>query len=171
MKTIKLLEVEKDKFISVIKDNQNLIYKICYSYCSNSENRKDLQQEILMQLWNSFSKFDGRVKISTWIYRIALNTAITFYRNDCKHKDKKVTIDASIISLSYFESDSGHDENIVMLYHFIERLNEMDKALILLYLDDNKHKEIANILGISETNVATKISRIKKSLKEQFSNN
>jgi len=171
MKTIKLLEVEKDKFISVIKDNQNLIYKICYSYCSNSENRKDLQQEILMQLWNSFSKFDGRVKISTWIYRIALNTAITFYRNDCKHKDKKVTIDASIISLSYFESDSGQDENILMLYHFIERLDEMDKALILLYLDDNKYKEIADILGISETNVATKISRIKKSLKEQFSKN
>lgn len=171
MKTIKLLEVEKDKFISVIKDNQNLIYKICYSYCSNSENRKDLQQEILMQLWNSFSKFDGRVKISTWIYRIALNTAITFYRNDCKHKDKKVTIDVSIISLSYFESDSGQDENILMLYHFIERLDEMDKALILLYLDDNKYKEIADILGISETNVATKISRIKKSLKEQFSNN
>ncbi|MDD4489942.1 MAG: sigma-70 family RNA polymerase sigma factor [Paludibacter sp.] len=171
MKTIKLLEVEKDKFISVIKDNQNLIYKICYSYCSNSENRKDLQQEILMQLWNSFSKFDGRVKISTWIYRIALNTAITYYRNDCKHKDKKVTIDESIISLSYFESDSGQDENIVMLYDFIERLDEMDKALILLYLDDNKYKEIADILGITETNVATKISRIKKSLKEQFSNN
>ena len=163
--------MEKEKFISVIKDNQNLIYKICYSYCSNSENRKDLQQEILMQLWNSFSKFDGRVKISTWIYRIALNTAITFYRNDCKYKDKKVTIDASIISLSYFESDSEQDETIVMLYHFIERLDEMDKALILLYLDDNKYKDIADILGISETNIATKISRIKKSLKEQFSNN
>jgi RNA polymerase sigma factor (sigma-70 family) len=171
MKTINLLDVEKDKFISVIKDNQNLIYKICYSYCSNSENRKDLQQEILMQLWNSFSKFDGRVKISTWIYRIALNTAITFYRNDCKHKDKKVTIDASIISLSYFESDSEQDENIVKLYHFIERLDEMDKALILLYLDDNKYKDIADILGISETNVATKISRIKKNLKEKFCNN
>jgi RNA polymerase sigma factor (sigma-70 family) len=163
--------VEKEKFISVIKDNQNLIYKICYSYCANTENRKDLQQEILMQLWNSFSKFDGRVKISTWIYRIALNTAISFYRNDCKHKDKKVTIDASIISLSNFESDSGQDENIVMLYHFIERLDEMDKALMLLYLDDNKYREIADILGISETNVATKISRIKNSLKEQFSNN
>jgi RNA polymerase sigma factor (sigma-70 family) len=163
--------VEKDKFISVIKDNQNLIFKICYSYCSNPENRKDLQQEILMQLWNSFSKFDGRVKVSTWIYRIALNTAISYYRNDCKHKDKKVTIDASIISFSNFESDSEQDENIVMLYQFIEHLDEMDKALILLYLDDNKYKDIADILGISETNVATKIYRIKKNLKGQFSNN
>lgn len=162
--------MEKDKFISVLKDNQNLIYKICFSYCSNPENRKDLQQEILMQLWNSFSKFDGRVKISTWIYRIALNTAISFYRNDCKHKDKKVTIDASIISLSNFECGSEQDENIAMLYHLIGCLDEMDKALILLYLDDNKYKDIADILGISETNVATKISRIKKSLKEKIAN-
>jgi len=160
--------VEKEKFISVIKDNQNLIYKICYSYCSNPENRKDLQQEILLQLWNSFSKFDGRVKISTWIYRIAFNTAILFYRNDCKHNDKKVTIDASIISLSNLEDCSELNEDIALLYHFIEQLGEMDKALMLLYLDDNKHKDIADILGISETNVATKISRIKKSLKENF---
>jgi len=171
MKTIKIFDVEKDKFISVIKDNQKLIYKICISYCPNPENRKDLQQEILIQLWSSFSKFDGRVKISTWIYQIALNTAISFYRGDCKHKDKKMTIDASIISLSYFEQESEQDENIVMLYHFIERLDEMDKALILLYLDDNKYKDIADILGITETNVATKISRIKKNLKDQFSNN
>jgi RNA polymerase sigma factor (sigma-70 family) len=163
--------VEKDKFISVIKNNQRLIYKICYSYCSNPENRKDLQQEILVQLWNSFSKFDGRVKISTWIYKIALNTAIFYYRNDCKHNNKKVPIDASIISLSNFESDAEQDQNIVMLYQFIECLNEMDKALILLYLDDNKYKEIADILGISETNVATKISRIKNNLKEQLRNN
>ena len=163
--------MEKEKFISVIKDNQNLIYKICYSYCSNAENRKDLQQEILIQLWNSFSKFDGRVKLSTWIYRIALNTAISFYRNDGKHSDKKVSIDASIISLSNFEYVPEQDENITMLYQFIEKLNEMDKALILLYLDDNKQKDIAEVLGISETNVATKISRIKKFLKEQFSNN
>jgi RNA polymerase sigma factor (sigma-70 family) len=163
--------VEKDRFISIIKDNQNLIFKICYSYCSDSENRKDLQQEVLMQLWNSFSKFDGRVKISTWIYRIALNTAISYYRNDNKHKGKKVTIDESVISLSNFEYFPEQDEKIVMLYKFIENLNEMDKALILLYLEDNKYKAIAEILGISETNVATKIYRIKKILKEQFSNN
>jgi RNA polymerase sigma factor (sigma-70 family) len=168
--SIKIQNVEREKFISVIKENQNLIFKICYSYCPNAENRKDLQQEILMQLWNSFSKFDGRVKISTWIYRVALNTAISFYRNDSKHKNKKVKIDASVISLS----DSGFalekDENIATLYQFINNLNNMDKALILLWLDDNKYKDIAEILGISETNVATKINRIKKILKEKFEN-
>lgn len=162
--------MEKEKFISVIKENQNLIFKICYSYCMNPENRKDLQQEILMQLWNSFSKFDGRVKISTWIYRIALNTAISFYRTDRKHNDKKATIDLSVISLSNFEYVPEQDERIATLYKFIEEFNEIDKALILLYLDDNKYKVIAEILGISETNVATKISRIKKILIEKFSN-
>lgn len=162
--------MEKDKFISVIKDNQKLIFKICYSYCSNQETRKDLQQEILLQLWSSFSKFDGRVKISTWIYRIALNTAISFYRYDCKHSDKLESLDKLIISISNFEIETEKDENISMLYHFIEQLDKLDKALILLYLDDNKYRDIADILGISETNVATKISRIKKRLKEHFCN-
>lgn len=138
--------MEKDKFISIIKNNQNLIFKICCSYCSNSEDQKDLQQEILIQLWNSLKKFDGRVKISTWIYRIALNTAISFYRKGSKQKEKTVTIDASIISLFIFEPDSEQDEKIILLYKFIERLNEMDKALILLYLDDNSYKDMAEYL-------------------------
>jgi RNA polymerase sigma factor (sigma-70 family) len=162
--------VEKDTFISVIKDNQKLIFKICNSYCNNAENRKDLEQEILLQLWKSFKKFDGRVKISTWIYRIALNTAITFYRNDCKLNGKTVSIDGSIITLSNFECDSELNENISILYQLINKLDELDKALMLLYLDDNKYKEIADILGISESNVATKINRIKKSFKKQMSN-
>lgn len=165
------INMERNKFTSVIKDNQNLIFKICYSYCSNPESRRDLQQEILMQLWNSFSKFDGRVKISTWIYRIALNTAISFYRNDCKHNGNKVTIDLSVISLPDFNDGLELEENIEMLYKFIENLKDLDKALILLYLDDYKHQDIAELLGISETNVATKINRIKKILKEQFINN
>ena len=162
--------MEKEKFISVIRDNQKLIFKICYTYCKNSENRKDLEQEIFLQLWKSFKKFDGHVKISTWIYRIALNTAISFYRNDCKTNDRTLLIDASIISLSNVEETSEFDENISTLYQLIEKLNEFDKALILLYLDNNKYLDIADILGISETNVATKISRIKKILKNQFSN-
>ncbi len=162
--------MEKDKFIAVIEDNQNLIYKICYSYCSNPEDIKDLQQEILIQLWNSFSKFDGRVKISTWIYRIALYTAISFYRKDCKQNNNKVALDTSSIPLATSELDSDFKENIEMLYQLIECLNDLDKALILLYLDDISYKGIADILGISETNVATKINRIKKKLKKRFSN-
>lgn len=160
--------MNKDNFISVVKDNQNLIFKICNSYCSNYEDRKDLQQDILIQLWNSFSKFDGRVKISTWIYRIALNTAISFYRKDRKRNEKTVGIDASVISLPDSRPGFELDERISLLYKYLERLNEMDKALILLVLEDKSYRDMAEILGISETNVATKISRIKKKIKEEF---
>jgi RNA polymerase sigma factor (sigma-70 family) len=166
-----VIKMESNKFTSVIKENKNLIFKICYSYCSNPENRRDLQQEILLQLWKSFSKFDGRVKISTWIYRIALNTAISFYRNDYKHIANKATIDLSVISLPDFNDGIELEENIEMLYKFIENLKDLDKALILLYLDDYKYQDIAKLIGITETNVATKINRIKKILKEQFNNN
>ena len=163
--------MNKDRFISVIRDNQNLIYKICNSYCANPEDRKDLQQEITIQLWNSFAKFDGRVKMSTWIYRIALNTAISFYRKDSRYKERTAFIDDSIIALPDYESDAAEDEKLALLYKFIGGLNEMDKALILLYLDDNSYKAIAEILGITETNVATKISRVKQNMRAQINNN
>jgi RNA polymerase sigma factor (sigma-70 family) len=160
--------MSKEKFIATIRSNQNLIYKICYSYCYNPDLRKDLEQEILLQLWRSFNKFDGRVKISTWMYRIALNTAISFLRNDKKFKNQKLSIHESIISLPSNEYEVEQDENVALLYEFINMLNELDKALILLYLDDFKHKEISAVLGISESNVATKMHRIKNNLKEQF---
>jgi RNA polymerase sigma factor (sigma-70 family) len=160
--------VDKDQFIAVVREHRNLIYKVCFTYCPNPDNRKDLEQEILMQLWHSLPRFDGRVKLSTWLYRVALNTAIAFYRKDAKHASKKANIDESVFSLAHLEPNPEHDEKIAMLYRYIEDLNEMDKALMLLYLDDNKYKCIADILGITETNVATKINRIKKTLKEKF---
>lgn len=160
--------MEQDKFIAIIRENQNLIYKVCYSYCSDEECRKDLQQEVLIQLWKSFSKFDGRVKISTWIYRIALNTAISFYRKDRKHQDKKVRLDDAIISLPEPSPNAEKDENLILLRTFISQLGEVDKALILLYLEDAPYAEISDILGISESNVSTKIGRIRRKLKKQF---
>lgn len=163
--------MEKETFISVIKEHQNLIYKICFTYCSDAEDRRDLQQEILIQLWNSLSKYDGRVKMSTWLYRVALNAAITFYRSGRKYKSNKQVLDESIISLPDMNENVELNEQIAMLYQIIEQMNSLEKALILLYLDGNKYKDIAEIMGITETNVATKISRIKQQIKEKFNQN
>jgi len=162
--------VDKEEFINILNDHRKLIYKVCNSYCQDTGNRQDLEQEIVLQLWRSIKKFDGRVKLSTWIYKVALNTAITFHRNECKQKNKKSGLDASVIALAEHQEDYEDEDKIALLYQFIGQLNEMDKALMLLYLDNTKHKEIADIIGITETNVATKIARIKKKLKEQFIN-
>ena len=162
--------MDKEKFIAIVKDNQRLIYKVCCTYCKNSESRKDLEQEILIQLWKSLPRFDGRVKISTWIYRVALNTAFLFHRNESKHKDNKVDIDNSVFTIADTIDVSELNEKIEMLYRFIYTLDDLDKALMLLYLEDRKHREIAEIIGITETNVGTKISRIKRKLKDYFHN-
>ena len=162
--------MDKEKFIQVITENKNLLYKICNSYCPNPSNRQDLEQEILLQLWKNMKNFDGRVKISTWIYKVALNTAISNFRLDCKRIDKPIEIDFSYFSLPDFEYDSEFDEKLQLLYKLIDGMSKLDKALMLLYLDNYRQKEIAEILGISDSNVATKVNRIKQNLREKFSN-
>ncbi len=161
----------RDKFVSIVKEHQRLIYKVCYTYCKDSELRKDLEQDVLEQLWKSLPRFDGRVKISTWIYQVALNTAFLFHRKEFKHAANRATIDESVLTITDSSSNYEMDEKVARLHRFIGDLDELDKALMLLYLDKNKHKDIAEILGISETNVATKISRIKVRLREYFLNN
>lgn len=164
------MEIKKEKFISVINDNQGLIYKISACYCPEPEDRKDLQQDILIQLWNSFDHYNGKSKISTWFYRIALNTAISFYRKGRKHTEKRISINESILSEHEDKSETDNNENLKLLYQAINSLNEFDKALILLHLDGNKYADIAEIMGINESNVATKIYRIKQLIKNQIMN-
>ena len=157
--------MKQEEFIAIIKDHQKLIYKVCNAY-GNTQNQKDLEQEILIQLWTSLDKYDGRVKMSTWIYKIALNTAISQYRKSLVEKKKQSTIDESLFSFADYDFEV--DQHIKLLYQFIEKLNYLDKAIILLYLDNYKYQEISEIIGISKTNVASKINRIKTKLKKQF---
>ncbi len=161
---------EKDTFLSVIEANKGIIYKIANSYCKDPEDRKDLFQEIVSHLWRSFNKYSDQYKYSTWIYRIALNVAISFYRKENRRKAVSSPLSESVFSLMDFDETKEMESNLRLLQQFIQELKDLDKALMLLYLEEKSHREIAEIIGITETNVATKIGRIKLLLKQKFMN-
>jgi RNA polymerase sigma factor (sigma-70 family) len=164
-----MMQNNKDGFLLQLEAHKLIIYKICNSYCKNSSDRDDLAQEITYQLWRSFTHFDGTVKFSTWMYRVALNVAITFYRKT-KRSESMIQLAAPVNEPEDKKEDTTElEKNITTLQQFINGLKELDKALMILYLEEKKHIEIAEILGITETNVATRISRIKDKLKLQFS--
>jgi RNA polymerase sigma-70 factor (ECF subfamily) len=158
----------KEGFLKLISDNQRVILKICNLYCNNGTDREDLGQEIIYQLWRSAHSFKEEYKFSTWMYRIALNVAISFYRKRLASPIVAVN-DKHLDIAGPMEDKEGLEENIVRLQKLIAGLKELDKAIMLLYLEEKTYKEIAEIVGISETNAATKISRIKEMLKQQFS--
>jgi len=159
----------KQQFLSLIHDNRGIIYKICTSYCVNKSEREDLAQEIIYQLWKSADSFDERYKFSTWMYRVALNVAITHYRR--QQKPAAVILpEKELNNISDPKEEPGKEENLLQLERFISELKELDRALMLLYLESKTYAEIADILGISESNVATKISRIKEKLRIRFNN-
>lgn len=161
----------KDKeFTRLIKENKGIIYKICNSYCADKDDREDLAQEIVYNLWKSFDSFNTNFKFSTWMYRIALNVAISFYRQEKKLKNHDSISENLIVFEENPEDKNEVENNLSLLQEFINELKEIDKAIILLYLDDKSHKEMAEITGFTETNVATKINRIKEKLRIKFSN-
>jgi len=161
-------QAQKDQFIYLIQQNRKLIFKVCNAYCKDAEDRKDLVQEVIIKLWQSFHKYDSKYKLSTWIYRIALNTAISHYRSDSKRQKSTVSVHENLLEIADDNDKTELDKNVQLLYGFINRFDELNKALMILYLDNNSYKDIAEILGISETNVATKIARLKQRLKLQF---
>lgn len=155
---------DKKAFTELVNSNKGIIYKICNAYCSNREDREDLAQEIIYNLWKAWPRFEVIAKFSTWMYRVALNVAISFYRKE-KRAVAHTPFDESLV---IFDETEEKDENMQLLFRFIGELKEMDKSVILLYLEDKNYKEIAEITGITETNVATKISRIKQNLRNSF---
>lgn len=156
-------------FLAVIEANKGIIYKVANSYCRNADNRKDLIQEIMVQLWLSFNKYDEQYSITTWMYRIALNVSISFYRKENLRDSINHPLPEEILTL--YEADAGSQRaEVELLYRCIRELKEIDRAVILLYLEGNAQQEIAEILGLSLTNVSTKVSRIKQQLKTAFAN-
>lgn len=155
-------------FLSIVQSNKGIIYKIANSYCKNIEDRKDLVQEIIIQLWKSFDNYDDNFKHSTWMYRISLNVAISFYRKENSRKKISNPITEGIINFTDNDCFENKESDLGILQQMISQLKDLDKALILLYLEEKSHKEISQIIGISETNVATKINRIKNNLRQKF---
>ncbi len=148
-----------DQFVEMIRKNEGVIYKVASFYVDKDHPISDLYQEVVLNLWRAFPSFRGESKYSTWIYRIALNTCISFYR---RSKRNVTYVD---ISMDIPEVVDNNEE-IQELYRLINRLGKIERALVLLYLDDKSYKEIAEITGLTTTNVATKLSRIKDKLKK-----
>ncbi|AZA77760.1 sigma-70 family RNA polymerase sigma factor [Chryseobacterium sp. G0186] len=154
-------------FIEFFKPNQKLIHKICRIYTDNTEDHDDLFQEITIQLWKSFPGFKGGSKFSTWMYRVALNTAITLFRKPQKRNAQTVDIDVSSLKIEY-EAYEDEEHKLQKMYKAIHELSDVEKALIMMYLEDKPYKEIGEILGITEGNARVKMNRAKNNLKTKI---
>ena len=154
----------ENKFVKELQANQGIIHKICRAYTKGEAQHKDLFQEISIQLFKAYPKFKGNSKFSTWMYRVAINTAISLYRKS-KRQIKTSEIFDNLKELEYKGYDDTKDRQVDLLYKAINTLNDIDKALVLMYLDDKPYVEISEILGISEVNARVKMNRAKTKLK------
>lgn len=152
---------KKEAFLRQINENIGIAHKVSRIYFDEVEEREDVIQEMMYQLWRSFETFDGKSKFSTWMYRVCLNTALTYRRKHGKQKHEPLTSGHSAIEE---QKGSDKEESISLLYRAISQLNEINKAIVLLYLEDLSYEEIASITGLTKSNVSVRIVRIKKEL-------
>lgn len=151
-------------FVEQLQKHQNIVHKVCRLYSNNQDAHNDLFQEITIQLWRAYPKFRGDSKFSTWMYRVGLNTAITLYRKS-KRSIKTSDFDAYQFKIKAEEYDSTEEEQLKLLYQAVHQLNDIEKALVLLYIEDKDYREISETLGITEVNARVKMNRVKKKLK------
>ena len=151
-------------FVELLEKHQNIVHKVCRLYTNNQDAHNDLFQEITIQLWKAYPKFRGDAKFSTWMYRVGLNTAITLYR---KNKRRISTQEYSEVQfkIKAVDYDDTEEQQLKLLYSAVHQLNDIDKALVFLYLEDKNYKEISETLGISEVNARVKMNRVKTKLK------
>lgn len=158
------------RFTELLNAHRGIVYRVAAIYARGAEDRRDLEQEICTQLWRSFGRYDpARAKFSTWMYRIALNVSISQARRRRRAQPERVEplADRHLETLAG-EPEREPDERLRTLYAFIDELDPLNRALVLLYLDERGYAEIAEVLGISETNVATKLGRIKQKLRDRM---
>lgn len=148
---------KEQQFIAIIESHRQVIYKVCYMYAADDDHFKDLYQEVLINLWRGIDRFRGDAQLSTWIYRTSINTCVTYYRRNHKHDEM-----LSLEGVSVVDNDDGTRlQQIKELYRLISRLDRMEKAIILLWLDEKSYDEISEIVGLSRNNVASRLRRIK----------
>ena len=155
-------------FQEIIEQHKGILFKVARVYCPNEDERQDLIQEMMIQIWQSVHKYNDQNKISTWLYRICLNVAISFYRKNITRANRFTVLNEQMTELP-IEDKAETEQQLNLLAKFISELREIDKALMILYLEDKSHAEIAEILGMSISNVGTKVGRIKEQLKTRFS--
>ena len=155
----------KHKFVTDLEKNQNIVHKVCRLYTNNQDAHNDLFQEISIQLWRAYPKFRGDSKFSTWMYRIAINTAITLYRKS-KRRIRTQDFDTVLFKIQSNEYDDTEEEQLRLMYEAVKQLSDIEKALVFLYLEEKNYKEIAETMGISEVNARVKMNRVKNKLKK-----
>ena len=153
------------QFVILLNQYRPIVFKICKMYCPDAEDRRDLFQEIVFQLWKAYPTFRQEANVSTWMYRIGMNTAISNFRKEKRRNSPIAFSNLEMTIPDLYELDDGSADT-ALLYQAIEQLSVVEKAMVLLYLDDKSYEEMALILGISKSNVGVKLSRIKTKLEK-----
>jgi RNA polymerase sigma factor (sigma-70 family) len=157
------------EFENLLQTHRAIVFKTVHTYCWNPEDRDDLAQEIVAQLWKAWPKYDPSRTFTTWMYRIALNVAISFVRREVRHRKVFTPFEEELHEfIPQPSGDPDAADRMVRLRRFIAREPPFERGLLLLYLDDKSQKEIAEILGITPTNVSTKISRLKQRIRTEI---
>jgi len=159
----------EDRFAALLDEHRGILRRVAWAYGRSDEDRRDLVQEMAMQLWRSFDRFDERLRFSTWMYRVALNVAISYLRRESVRAAHLHPGDPALLEEAEDRSGSLGDRDLRLLDRFLAALDGLDRALMLLYLDGCSHREISDVLGITETNVGTKIGRLKERLRRGLS--
>lgn len=157
------------RFEALFEPHRKIVFKVANTYCRHAEDRRDLIQEISTQLWRAFPRYDEGRSFSTWMYRIALNVAISFRRRARLRETQPLSAN---VSMAGPENDPAAtqelDDRVAALHSFIDRLDDLNRALLMLYLEEHSYRDMADVLGISETNVATNINRLKQRIRTHF---
>ena len=156
---------KRKRYLKIIEQHKGIIFKVTRSYCKSEFDREDLAQEILAQIWRSLDTYNNDFKMSTWLYRVALNVAISFYRKDKSAAYKHTEIEDKLLTYN-MDEEAENKQSLIKLYEFIHELNDIDKAVLLMYLEGESQSEITTHFSISVSNVSTKINRIKQKLKQ-----